>query len=217
MLSRCCTAPLPSRTADTKAAKSVAREKGAFPDFDRDRYLAGPFIRGLPEDIRTGIATHGIRNSHVTAIAPTGTISLLANNVSSGLEPAFDFRFRRRVLEPDGTRTEYEVEDYAHRLWRHHAGDAAGLPEAFVRATDLAPGDHLAMQAALQPWVDSAVSKTINVPADTPFAEFRGIFHRAFELGLKGCTAFRPNETRGAVLNAETEGPHCCSLEREGD
>jgi ribonucleoside-diphosphate reductase alpha chain len=200
-----------------RASVALAREKGPFPDLDRDRYLAGSFIRALPPDIRDAIAAHGIRNSHLTAIAPTGTISLLADNVSSGLEPAFDFRFRRRVLELDGTRTEYEVEDYAHRLWRHHAGDAAGLPEAFLRATDLAPGDHLAMQAALQPHVDSAVSKTINVPADTPFGDFREVYWRAHELGLKGCTTYRPTAGRGSVLEPGTDAPHCCSLERETD
>lgn len=200
-----------------RASIDLAREKGPFPNLDRERYLAGAFIRGLPEDIRTGIATHGIRNSHVTAIAPTGTISLLADNVSSGLEPAFDFRFRRRVLELDGTRTEYEVEDFAHRLWRKRAGSEADLPSAFVRAPDLPPEAHLTMQAALQPWVDSAVSKTINVPSETPFEDFRATYRRAFDLGLKGCTAYRPTQARGAVLASEEDGPHCCGLERETD
>jgi ribonucleoside-diphosphate reductase alpha chain len=200
-----------------RASVALAREKGAFPDFDRDRYLAGTFIQGLPADIRDAIAAHGIRNSHLTAIAPTGTISLLADNVSSGLEPAFDFHFRRRVLELDGTTTEYEVEDYAHRLWRQAHGEHAPLPEAFVRAPDLDPSEHLAMQAALQPCVDSSISKTINVPTHTPFTEFRDVYRRAFELGLKGCTTYRPSEARGAVLEPDTVGPHCCSLERETD
>ncbi|MEF8792872.1 adenosylcobalamin-dependent ribonucleoside-diphosphate reductase [Thiohalorhabdus sp.] len=199
-----------------RASAALAREKGAFPDLDTDGYLGSAFIEGLPEDIRDSIAAHGMRNSHVTAIAPTGTISLLADNVSAGLEPAFDFRFRRRVLELDGTTREYSVEDFAHRLWRQKAGDDAALPEAFIRAPDLAPAEHLAMQAALQPWVDSSISKTVNIPADFPFADFQDVYERAYQLGVKGCTTYRPTAERGAVLEAG-EGPHCCSPERETD
>jgi len=199
-----------------RASAALAREKGSFPDLDTERYLASRFAGGLPQDIRDAIAKHGMRNSHVTAIAPTGTISLLADNVSAGLEPAFDFHFRRRVLELDGTTSEYSVEDFAHRLWRQRAGGHAELPQAFVRATDLAPADHLAMQATLQPWVDSSISKTINIPADFPFDDFRDVYQRAYELGAKGCTTYRPIAERGAVLEAG-EGPHCCSPEREID
>ncbi|HKJ71554.1 MAG TPA: adenosylcobalamin-dependent ribonucleoside-diphosphate reductase [Gammaproteobacteria bacterium] len=199
-----------------RASAQLAREKGAFPDLEAERYLEGRFVARLPADIREAIAAHGIRNSHLTSIAPTGTISLLADNVSGGLEPAFGFRFRRRVLELDGSTSEYPVEDYAHRLWRQRHGSEAPLPAAFVRAADLAPADHLAMQAALQPWVDSSISKTINIPADFPFADFRDVYERAYELGAKGCTTYRPTAGRGAVLEAG-EAPHCCSLERETD
>jgi len=198
-----------------RASVALARERGPFPDFEAEPYLESPFVQGLPEDIRAGIAENGIRNSHLTSIAPTGTISLLADNVSGGLEPAYAFRFRRRVLELDGSRTEYEVEDYAHRLWRQQGGEAA-LPPAFVTATELEPEAHLAMQAALQPAVDSSISKTINIPADFPFAAFQDVYRRAYDLGLKGCTTYRPTAERGAVLaTAGMEAPHCCSLERE--
>jgi len=200
-----------------RASVELAREKGAFPFFERDAYLASPFVLRLPADIRDGIATHGIRNSHLTAIAPTGTISLLADNVSSGLEPVFDWSYRRRLLERDGHYREYEVSDYAWRLWRELHGDAP-LPPHFVTAGQLEPQEHLAMQAALQPYVDSAISKTVNVPADYPFERFQSIYREAHRLGLKGCTTFRPNPVTGAVLQAaEPSASHCCSIEREAD
>ena len=202
-----------------RASVRIAEEKGPFPYLEREPYLAGRFVERLPGDIRDGIARHGIRNSHLLAIAPTGTISLLANNVSSGLEPIFDYEFTRRVLELDGSWTEYPVRDYAYALWRReHGGEP--LPEAFVRAQEVAPLDHLAMQAALQPWVDSAISKTINVPEDHPFEDFRNIYLAAWEKGLKGCTTYRPNPVTGAVLkpeSGEAGGIHCCSVEREAD
>ncbi len=203
-----------------RASIELAREKGAFPFFERDAYLASPFVSALPTDIVDGIAACGIRNSHLLAIAPTGTISLLANNVSSGLEPVFDFSYRRRVLEVDGSYTEYQLEDYAYRLWRQrHPG--AALPPAFVDARSLAPEVHLRMQAAVQPYVDNAISKTINIPEDFDFNAFQGVYQMAFEQGLKGCTTFRPNPVTGAVLSAAGEGfqraSHCCDLEREAD
>ncbi len=184
------------------ASIELAREKGAFPFFERDKYLSGEFVRRLPAPLRDGIARHGIRNSHLTAIAPTGTISLLANNVSSGLEPAYDFHFRRRMLELDGTYAEYELRDYAFQRWRAHHPDGP-LPRAFVGSHQLAPADHLAMQAALAPHVDNSISKTINVPRDFPFAAFQDIYDRAYDLGLKGCTTFRPNPVTGTVLSAD--------------
>lgn len=200
-----------------RASVELAREKGAFPFFERDAYLAAPFIQRLPADIRDAIAAHGIRNSHLTAIAPTGTISLLADNVSSGLEPVFDWSYHRRLLERDGQYREYEVSDYAWRLWRELHGDAS-LPPHFVTAAQLEPQAHLAMQAALQPYVDRAISKTINVPADYPFERFQSIYREAHRLGLKGCTTFRPNPVTGAVLQAaEPSASHCCSIEREAD
>lgn len=202
-----------------RASVELAREKGPFPFFERDKYLEGAFIRNLPDDIRAGIAEHGIRNSHLTAIAPTGTISLLANNVSSGLEPVFDFSYRRRVLEADGTYSEYELTDYAVMLWRQLRGNEP-LPRQFVRAHDVPPEAHLDMQAALQPYVDNAISKTINVPEDYDLDAFQGLYQLAYDKGLKGCTTFRPNPVTGAILEAikgTAEGTHCCSLERETD
>jgi len=200
---------------------ALAREKGAFPFFERERYLESPFIQALPEDIRKGIATYGIRNSHLLSIAPTGTISLLANNVSSGIEPVFAYRYTRYILGLDGERRAYTLTDYALRLWQRLHGDSEMLPEAFVDAQHLDPYDHLKMQAALQPYVDGAISKTVNVPADTPFNAFRQLYDWAYDHGLKGCTTYRPSPVRGAVLEAVTAGvaesTHCCSIEREAD
>ena len=200
-----------------RASIGLAEEKGPFPFFEKDRYLESPFIQGLPEDIQAGIARSGIRNSHLTAIAPTGTISLLADNVTGGLEPVFDFEYTRRVLDLEGHYETHTLTDYALRRWREAYGDAP-LPESFIDAGELEPEDHLAMQAALQPYVDNAISKTINIPADFPFERFKAIYQDAYGQGLKGCTTFRPNPVTGAVLE-EGVGPsaHCCGLEREAD
>jgi ribonucleoside-diphosphate reductase alpha chain len=200
-----------------RSSIELAREKGSFPLFDRDRYLSGEYVRSLPAEIREDIARHGIRNSHLTAIAPTGPISLLANNVSSGIEPVFDFEHKRRVLELDGRKVEHALTDYAYERWRSlRAGTP--LPRAFVRAHELPPAAHLDMQAALQPYVDSSISKTINVPVDLPFESFKDIYRSAFELELKGCTTYRANAVTGAVLEASTEGAQlCCVPEREAD
>jgi ribonucleoside-diphosphate reductase alpha chain len=187
------------------ASTALAAEKGAFPLFDRDKFLAGETVAALDPDIRAAIAKHGIRNSHLSAIAPTGTISLLADNVSSGIEPVFSFRYTRSVLMPDGTRREEEVSDYAFRLFHRLKGEAAPLPDCFVDAQTLAPEDHLVMQAAAQRHIDASISKTINVPADIPFDRFKDIYLRAYELGLKGCTTYRPNPVTGAVLEAHPE------------
>ena len=203
-----------------RASVDLAREKGAFPFLESAPYLTSPFVTALPADIVEGIARHGIRNSHLIAIAPTGTISLLADNVSSGLEPVFAFSYRRRVLELDGSYTEYTLEDHAYRLWRRLHGDAP-LPAAFVDARNLAPEVHVRMQAAVQPYVDNAISKTINIPEDYDFQAFQGIYDYAYDQGLKGCTTFRPNPVTGAVLSSEGEGFHhaaqCCDIEREAD
>ena len=204
-----------------RASVAIAEQKGAFPFFDKDKYLDGQFVRGLPADVRDAIARSGIRNSHLTAIAPTGTISLLANNVSSGLEPVFDSEFSRNVLEFDGSYAEYRVVDYAVALWRSDIGAKSGtLPPAFIDARHLAPVVHLDMQAAIQPYVDQAISKTINVPADFDFAAFRELYRLAFEKGVKGCTTFRPNPVTGEILRgiAQAEmASHCCNLDREAD
>jgi ribonucleoside-diphosphate reductase alpha chain len=196
---------------------ALAREKGPFPFFEREAYLSGEFVRALPEDLREGIARHGIRNSHLTAIAPTGTISLLANNVSSGIEPVYDFRYARRMLERDGTMREFALVDHALERWHAVRGDEPP-PATFVTAQQLEPQAHLDMQAALQPYVDSSISKTINVPAAFPFERFKGIYRYAYERGLKGCTTYRPNTITGAVL--ESSGPEaklCCVPESEAD
>ncbi|MCR4333073.1 MAG: adenosylcobalamin-dependent ribonucleoside-diphosphate reductase [Sulfuricaulis sp.] len=197
-----------------RASIELAREKRPFPFFDKARFLDRPFIRALPGDIRTGIARDGIRNSHLTAIAPTGSISLLAGNVSSGIEPVFRHELCRPVLTGDGRRESFLVQDDAWRRWQVEHPDGS-LPPAFVEAEELAPEAHLAMQAALQPYVDSAISKTINVPESMPFADFKAIYQRAFELGLKGCTTYRPNPVTGRLLqDVETDTP-CCGIERE--
>ncbi len=192
------------------ASTELAAEKGAFPLFDKEKYLAGETVAAMDEDVRQAIATHGIRNALLTSVAPTGTISLFADNVSSGLEPVFSFRYTRHVLMPDGSRREEEVSDHAYRLFRRLRGDpstgsGAPLPESFVDAQSLTPGDHLVMQAAVQKYVDSSISKTINIPVDFPFEQFKDVYLQAYELGCKGCTTYRPNEVTGAVLEVKKE------------
>ncbi len=199
-----------------RASIELAREKGPFPALDRDRYLEGGFVSRLPDDIRQGIARDGIRNSHLLAIAPTGTISLLANNVSSGLEPIFDLEFQRNLRLGSGQIDQLAVSDYAYALW--HAGHPEQpTPPAFVDARSMPPSAHLAMQAVLQPYVDQAISKTINIPSELPFTEFRDVYEQAHAHGLKGCTCFRPNPITGTVLTEGTPDTHCCSLDREAD
>ncbi len=187
------------------ASADLAREKGAFALFDKDAYLDGETIRELDEDVRAAIAEHGIRNALLTSVAPTGTISLFADNVSSGLEPVFSFTYRRHVLMPDGNRREEEVSDYAYRLYRRVKGEGAQLTPAFVDAQGLTPEDHLVMQAAVQKFIDSSISKTINVPEEISFADFKDIYTRAYELGCKGCTTYRPNDVTGAVLETTSK------------
>jgi len=202
-----------------RSSIELAREKGAFHSFDKEAYTERPFIKNLPDDIQSDIKKHGIRNSHLLSIAPTGSISLLAGNVSSGLEPVFDFEYTRNVLNRDGTATGYLVKDYAYRLWLKLKGEDRELPDSFVRATELAPEDHLKMQAVLQQYVDNSISKTINIPEGYPFSSFKKIYENAYHNGLKGCTTFRPNSTTGLVLKAEQKKSqvHCCAFERETD
>jgi ribonucleoside-diphosphate reductase alpha chain len=190
-----------------RASVTLAREKGAFPLFDRDAYLARPHIQALPPDIFQDIAQYGIRNALLTSIAPTGTISLFADNVSSGVEPVFALRYSRKVLQPDGSKIEEAVEDYALRKYRVRFGADAPLPDYFVTAQTITPGDHLAAQAAAQPYIDSAISKTINVPREISFVEFEDVYRKAYELGCKGCTTYRPNDVTGAVLATAAEEP----------
>ncbi|MEI9996258.1 MAG: LAGLIDADG family homing endonuclease [Rhizomicrobium sp.] len=186
------------------ASAELAAEKGPFPLFDAHEFLSRPFTLRLPQEIRTAIAKHGIRNGLITSIAPTGTISLFAGNVSSGVEPVFAYTYTRKVLQPDGSSTTETVEDYAYRAFRARFGEEAALPDYFVTAQTLAPEDHLAVQAAAQRHIDSSISKTINVPVEISFAAFKDVYLQAYEMGCKGCTTYRPNDVTGSVLQAET-------------
>ena len=182
------------------ASVELAKEKGAFPLFDADPYLESEAMKVMDDDVRDAIRKHGIRNALLTSIAPTGTISLYAGNVSSGIEPVFAYAYTRKVLQKDGSRTEEEVVDYAVQMWRDKFGDKE-LPDYFVNAQTLAPLDHVKMQAAAQKWIDSSISKTINCPEDIDFDAFKDVYMQAYETGCKGCTTYRPNDVTGSVLS----------------
>ena len=182
------------------ASVDLAREKGAFPLFDADKYLASGTMQHMDADVCAAIRQYGIRNALLTSIAPTGTISLYAGNVSSGIEPVFAYAYTRKVLQKDGSRTEEEVVDYAVQLWRDLHGDAP-LPDYFVNAQTLPPLDHVKMQGAAQKWVDSSISKTINCPEDISFDDFKQVYMAAWDQGCKGCTTYRPNAVTGSVLS----------------
>jgi len=185
------------------ASCSIAKQKGAFPLYERDAFLAGETVQGLDEDVRAMIAEHGIRNALLTSVAPTGTISLVADNVSSGIEPVFALAYTRKVLQPDGSRTDEEVSDCALGRFRSQFGDDVPLPEHFVTAQNLAPAEHVRMQAAVQRHVDSAISKTINLPEDISFEAFQEVYLDAYRSGCKGCTTYRPNAITGSVLEVK--------------
>ncbi len=195
----------------------LAVEKGPFPAFVAESYTQGVFIRQLPIELRQRIRLHGIRNSHLLAIAPAGTISLLANNVSSGLEPIFETSFERRMLDAKGEYQTFQVNDYAYDL----AQNMSIENPVFSLAQEVAPHQHLAMQALLQRYVDNAISKTINVSAELPFDKFVSIYDDAYVLGLKGCTVFRPNSITGNLLQKtgvqSNVAIQCCTLDREAD
>lgn len=194
------------RDAAYRASIGLARERGAFPLFDRERYLAAPFVQRLPDDIRAGIREHGIRNSHLLSIAPTGTISLaFGRNVTGGIEPAFAWEYTRRTRDRSGAVREYPIQDYGYRLYLSMGGDREHLPAYFASAQTLAPADHLRMQAAVQPFVDSSISKTVNCPVELPFEDFKRVYDLAYEWGCKGCTTYRPNDVTGAVLSVPDE------------
>lgn len=189
-----------------RASIELAKERGAFPLFDAEKYLASGFAMRLPDDIRAGIAQFGIRNSHLTSIAPTGTISLaFADNGSNGIEPPFSWSYDRKKRMPDGTHKIYAVEDFAYRAYRHLGGDVSQLPAAFVSAQEMQALDHLLMVAAVAPYVDSAISKTVNVPEDYLYADFQELYFGAWKRNLKGITTYRPNPLRGAVLMVKSE------------
>jgi len=190
------------RDAAYESSVDLARERGAFPLFDPDEYLRSGFASRLPEHIKADIREYGIRNSHLTSIAPTGTISLaFADNASNGIEPPFSWTYKRTKRMPDGSRKDYSVEDHAYRVYRAMGGDTENLPEPFVSALEISAMDHMLMVAAVAPYVDAAISKTVNVPADYPYEDFKDLYAHAWHKGLKGITTYRPNAILGAVLS----------------
>ena len=206
------------RMRDEAYAASVetAEEKGPFPLLDRAQYLAAPrFASRLPEALKNEIRRHGIRNSHLLAIAPTGTISLaFADNAANGIEPPFSWTYQRRKREPDSSFKTYEVEDHAWRLYRHLGGDMSKLPLQFATALEISALDHMRMVAAAAPYIDSAISKTVNVAEDYPYEHFKDLYLEAWRSGLKGITTYRPNKVLGAVLTVtpESQQPHDLDL-----
>jgi ribonucleoside-diphosphate reductase alpha chain len=204
------------RDAAYTASVALAREKGAFPAFDAKGYLEpGTFASRLDEALKQAIREHGIRNSHLLSIAPTGTVSLaFADNASNGIEPAFSWTYRRRKREGDGSVSEYDVEDHAWRLYRALGGDTSKLPEYFVSALAMPAAGHIAMMEAVQPFVDTAISKTVNVSADYPYEDFKELYREAWKAGLKGLATYRPNTIVGAVL--QTDAPSLAAPAAEG-
>ena len=205
------------RDAAYRASVALAQEKGAFPLFDANTYLAeGTFASRLPEDLKKLIRKHGLRNSHLLSIAPTGTVSLaFADNASNGIEPAFSWTYTRKKREADGSRSEYEVQDHAYRLYKALGGDTARLPAAFVGALEMSAEDHIAMMQAVQPYIDTSISKTVNVAADYPYEDFKNLYLQAWQARLKGLATYRPNSILGAVLEVkptETAPPPAAPL-----
>ena len=194
------------RDAAYTASIALAQEKGAFPKLDVDGYLApGTFASRLPAAIKQAIRTHGIRNSHLLSIAPTGTVSLaFADNASNGIEPPFSWMYKRKKREANGSSTEYAVEDHAWRMYREMGGDVDKLPDYFVSALVMSATDHIAMMEAVQPYIDTAISKTVNVPADYPYDDFKGLYQQAWRARLKGLATYRPNAILGSVLHVDT-------------
>jgi ribonucleoside-diphosphate reductase alpha chain len=190
------------RDAAYSASVDLAIEKGAFPKFQADGYLAdGTFASRLPDSIKARIRKHGIRNSHLLSIAPTGTVSLaFADNASNGIEPPFSWMYKRRKREADGSMAEYAVEDHAWRLYRELGGDVNQLPDYFVSALEMSAEGHIAMMKTVQPFVDTAISKTVNIPADYPYEDFKGLYLQAWRAKLKGLATYRPNSILGSVL-----------------
>ena len=185
------------------ASVELAKEKGAFPLFDAEAFLKSGSMQTMDKEICCDIKKYGIRNALLTSIAPTGTISLYAGNVSSGIEPVFAYSYTRKVLQKDGSKTEEEVVDYAVRMWRDLKGDTP-LPDYFVNAQTLSPLEHVKMQSAAQKWIDSSISKTINCPEDIDFESFKSVYMEAYETGCKGCTTYRPNDVTGSVLTVSS-------------
>lgn len=195
------------RDAAYEASIELAQEKGRFPKFDAIKYLQeGTFASRLPEHLKEKIKQHGIRNSHLLSIAPTGTVSLaFGDNCSNGIEPSFSWTYKRKKRQSDGSTMSYDVEDHAWRLYKHMGGDVNNLPEYFVNALSMSAEDHLEMLAAVQPFVDTAISKTVNIPVDYPFEDFKKLYMQAWKRRLKGLATFRPNSILGSVLETGTE------------
>ncbi|MDP1734783.1 MAG: adenosylcobalamin-dependent ribonucleoside-diphosphate reductase [Sulfuritalea sp.] len=187
----------------------LAKERGAFPLFNADMYLSGGnFASRLPQEIKDSIRKHGLRNSHLLSIAPTGTISLaFADNASNGIEPPFSWVYTRKKRMADGTHKEYAVEDYAWRLYKHQGGDVSKLPDYFVTALEISAQAHEKMVAAVAPYIDTSISKTVNVPADYPYSEFEDLYMEAWKSGLKGLATYRPNSVLGSVLSVGSSTP----------
>ena len=195
------------------ASVELAKERGAFPLFDAEKYLEGgsperdgTFASRLPSDLKAAIRKFGIRNSHLLSLAPTGTGSLtFGNNCSSGCEPVFDFVQKRRIRQADGSWQEVELADYAYLVYREMGGDTDNLPDYFESVATLKVADHVEMLKVLAPCVDAAISKTVNVPADYSFDDFKSIYMDAWRAGLKGITTYRPNDEIGAVLISSSD------------
>ncbi|HJV92831.1 MAG TPA: adenosylcobalamin-dependent ribonucleoside-diphosphate reductase, partial [Azonexus sp.] len=187
----------------------MAKERGAFPLFNAELYLSGGnFASRLPADVKAEIRKHGLRNSHLLSIAPTGTISLaFADNASNGIEPPFSWTYSRKKRMPDGTLKEYSVEDYAWRLYKHLGGDVGKLPDYFVTALEISAAAHKDMVAAVAPYIDTAISKTVNVPGDYPYEDFQDLYMSAWKSGLKGLATYRPNSVLGSVLSVTSTEP----------
>jgi ribonucleoside-diphosphate reductase alpha chain len=204
------------RDSAYRASIELAREKGPFPAYDKARFREAPFVRRLPEDLRQALAKHGIRNSHLLSVAPAGTISLLAGNVSSGVEPIYALEAVRSVRDARQQMREIVLKDFAFRRWDEECGADTAIPESFVTADAISGEAHLAMQASLQPYVDNAISKTITLAPGATADTVNAIFRSAHAQGIKGCTVFRPGSMRGEVIRSRDES-HCCGVERECD
>ena len=198
------------------SSSELAKEKGSFPLFDADQYLASKTLTKMDQDVRDLISKNGIRNALLTSIAPTGTISLYAGNVSSGIEPVFAYSYNRKVLQKDGSHTDEDVVDYAVQIWREKFGGKP-FPDYFVNAQTLDPIDHVRMQSAAQKWIDSSISKTINCPVDIDFNTFKEVYMEAWRGGCKGCTTYRPNEVTGSVLSVSEDSNKVSELDKKAD